>query len=253
MIKFLNSVLENVGLKIEKKQTEAYDIQHIEDEKFQKIWQKCQPYTMTSAARMYSLYNAVQYVVNNNIPGDFVECGVWRGGSCMLMAETLLALGDTSRNIYLLDTFEGMPAPQDEDKNLFGQSAASLMTREEKSVQSSVWCYADLNDVQNNMGKTGYPPNRLNYIPGKVEDTLPDQLHTQTIALLRLDTDWYASTLHELIHLYPLLSSDGVIIVDDYGHWKGCQKAVDEYFSGKKILFNRVDYTGIIGVKPATT
>ena len=70
------------------------------------------------------------------------------------------------------------------------------------------------------------------------------------IALLRLDTDWYKSTQHELIHLYPLLVGSGVLIIDDYGHWQGAKKAVDEYFSDKKILLNRIDYTGRISIKP---
>jgi hypothetical protein len=101
------------------------------------------------------------------------------------------------------------------------------------------------------MAMTNYPQDKLNYVVGKVEDTIPETL-PRKIALLRLDTDWYESTLHELNHLYPLLTEGGVLIIDDYGHWQGAKKAVDEYIEKNKlkILLNRIDYTGRIAIKP---
>jgi O-methyltransferase len=113
-----------------------------------------------------------------------------------------------------------------------------------------IWCNAPMEGVQNVMSKTGYDRDKIHFVQGKVEDTLPSN-SPEKIALLRLDTDWYESTRHELIHLFPLLSIDGVIIIDDYGYWQGAKKAVDEYFEEHniKILLNRIDETGRIAIK----
>jgi O-methyltransferase len=97
--------------------------------------------------------------------------------------------------------------------------------------------------------ETGYPAERLHLHRGPVEETLPRQ-SPGPLALLRLDTDWYKSTLHELEHLYPLLAGGGILIIDDYGHWQGARRAVDEYFADSPpLLLNRIDYTGRIAVK----
>jgi O-methyltransferase len=113
------------------------------------------------------------------------------------------------------------------------------------------WCVAGLEDVKRNLYSTGYPKEKLHFIKGKVEDTVPGQA-PENIAMLRLDTDWYESTAHELQHLYPRLAKNGVLIIDDYGHWLGSRKAVDEYFAKQSFcpLFNRMDYTGRLAVKP---
>jgi hypothetical protein len=113
-----------------------------------------------------------------------------------------------------------------------------------------VWCLADLADVKRNMGLTGLPESQIVYVQGKVEETIPMTIPNQ-IALLRLDTDWYESTKHELIHLYPRLVSKGTFVIDDYGHWQGCRKAVDEFFKEHQLhpLFLRIDYTGRVGIK----
>jgi hypothetical protein len=109
---------------------------------------------------------------------------------------------------------------------------------------------ADLADVKRNMALTGIESDQMIFVKGKVEDTIPNTIPEQ-IALLRLDTDWYESTKHELIHLYPKLIKKGILIIDDYGHWKGCKEAVDEYFAQHKIhlMLNRIDYTGRLAVK----
>ena len=203
-------------------------------------------YTMTSAERIASLCNAVTYLVKNNIEGDIVECGVWRGGSTMAAIDTLIKVGDTSREVYLYDTFEGMSEPSELDKEaLTGTSAAELLEKD-----PGVKCVATLEDVHNNVGTLRYPEELVHYVKGKVEETIPATIPAK-IALLRLDTDWFESTAHELEHLYPLLVPGGVIIIDDYGHWAGARKAVDEYIAGNKLplLLNRIDYTGRIGVK----
>jgi len=220
-----------------------------DDADFLSVFRKSKPYTMTSIERMYSLYTAVKYAIKNDIPGDFVECGVWRGGSSMLIAHTLAHLGATHRKIYLYDTFEGMSDPTEADRDFTGRNAAEMLEQSKDRKETSVWCLAGIEDVTQNLFSTGYPRENLVFVKGKVEDTLPGT-SPEKIALLRLDTDWYESTLHELVHLYPLLQKDGILIIDDYGHWEGCRKAVDEYFANKKLLLNRIDYTGRIAVKP---
>ncbi|GAB2985607.1 hypothetical protein GCM10027049_25600 [Mucilaginibacter puniceus] len=213
-------------------------------------YRRVKPYTMTTPERIASLCNAVKYLAANNIEGDFVECGVWRGGSTMAAIDTLLKAGKTDREIYLYDTYEGMSEPTEHDKVFTGTAADELMNTTAKEDPTSVWCYSAIDEVQKNVGSLNYPAAKVHYVKGKVEDTIPQTI-PQKIALLRLDTDWYESTAHELKHLYPLLVPGGVIIIDDYGHWEGARKAVDEYIADNKLklLLNRIDYTGRIGIK----
>jgi O-methyltransferase len=213
-------------------------------------YRKVKPFTMTTPERIAALCGAVNYLVKNNIEGDFVECGVWRGGSTMAAIDTLIKAGDTKRKIYLYDTYEGMSEPTEHDKVFTGTAADELLNTSDKADATSVWCYSALEEVQNNVGSLKYPAASINYVKGKVENTIPQTI-PKKIALLRLDTDWYESTAHELKHLYPLLVPGGVIIIDDYGHWEGARKAVDEYIEAEKLplLLNRIDYTGRIGIK----
>jgi hypothetical protein len=149
----------------------------------------------------------------------------------------------------MFDTFEGMSQPTDADRNLRGESAATLLSAEPRDT-SHIWAVAPLDEVKRNVASTGYPPHLLNYVQGPVESTVPKQA-PQRIALLRLDTDWYESTYHELVHLFPRLSPGGVLIIDDYGNWTGARKAVDQYFEEQSMspLLHRIDYTGRILVK----
>lgn len=223
-------------------------------EEYPEIYKKCLPFTMTSKERIYALRKAVEYIVNLKLAGDFVECGVWKGGSAMVMAYTLLELGDDSRKIFLYDTFEGMSSPSKEDYRVSDHASASaLMAKSKKKADDpeNIWYFSPLSEVQNNLLSTGYPKDKLVFVKGKVEDTIPGSMPSQ-IALLRLDTDWYESTKHELTHLYPLLVNKGVLIIDDYGAWAGARKATDEFFKANKkssILLNRVDATGRVGIK----
>ncbi len=214
------------------------------------VLRKVAPYTMTSAARGVALIRAVEYLEKQKIAGDFVECGVWKGGSVMTMAECLIAAGSIDRDIYLYDTFEGMSEPTEEDKSWDGRTAARQLADAPKEDIHSVWCYSTLEEVRQNVNSTGYPNERLHFVEGKVEETIPAVMPDK-IALLRLDTDWYESTRHELIHLFPRLVEGGILIIDDYGHWEGCRKAVDEYFesTGTRIFLSRIDYTRRIAVK----
>jgi predicted O-methyltransferase YrrM len=210
------------------------------------LYRLCAPFTMTSKERMYALYRAVEYVIQSGIPGDFVECGVWRGGSAMMIAYVLKKMGVTDRKIYLYDTFAGMSEPTKADSAKGDEVLATWKERQKGSVNE--WCYASLTDVKQNMGSTNYPSEMLVYVEGKVENTIPSVAPEQ-IALLRLDTDWYESTKHELEHLFPRLAKAGVLIIDDYGSWPGSRKATDEYLKNKPMLLQRIDSSGRMGVK----
>lgn len=207
------------------------------------------PRTMTAPAKLEALVDAVRYLERHGVPGAMVECGVWRGGSMQAVAITLLELGSTDRELHLFDTYEGMPAPTEEDRRARdGSSAADLLATSTKD--SRVWAHADLPDVQAGMAETEYPADKVHFHVGMVEQNVPD-LAPPTIALLRLDTDWYASTLHELRHLYDRLSPGGVLILDDYGDWDGARKATEEWLAetGAR-LFLAPMATGRIAVKP---
>jgi O-methyltransferase len=204
------------------------------------------PWTMTSTERIYALIQAVRYVSANAIPGAIVECGVWKGGSMAAVAKTLLQMQDMRRDLNLFDTFEGMSEPTATDVDYSGRQASELLLE-----NVGVRCVdAPIERVKSLLFETGYPKEKLNFVQGKVEDTIPGSA-PESISLLRLDTDWYESTKHELVHLFPRLSRGGVIIIDDYGHWKGARQACDEYFAQNHIpiLLNRIDYTGRIALK----
>jgi len=220
------------------------------DPAFLPIHDLCRPATMTSVERMYALYKAVEYVLAAGIPGDFVECGVWRGGSVMVMAATLVSMGCLDRRIWLYDTFAGMTPPTEHDVDVAGRDAGVLLTADPKSEDSFYWGIAPMDLVRANLAKVPYPAQLYNFVPGPVEQTIPRSI-PERIALLRLDTDWYESTRHELLYLYPLLEKQGVLCIDDYGYWKGSRKAVDEYFAAanRTILLNRIDTTGRIAIK----
>jgi O-methyltransferase len=212
------------------------------------IIRSVRPYTMTWDERIAALVKAVGYIVENKIPGAVAECGVWRGGSMMAVAQAFMYHGDLSRDLYLYDTFEGMSEPTKDDVSFDGQSAQSQLERD--PVATGIWCHSPIEDVRSNLLSTGYPQEKMHFIQGKVEETLPS-VSPNLLALLRLDTDWYESTKHELVHLFPLLNPLGLLIIDDYGHWKGARKAVDEYLSEHKLnlYLHRVDYSCRVAVR----
>ena len=212
---------------------------------------KVRPYTMTSPERIAVLEAAVRHVVGQNYPGAFVECGVAKGGSTMAMAYTLIELGVNDRDLYLYDTFEGMPEPDEIDRGRFGESAARSW-RKGQDRTGGAWIRHGLDEVRANLAATGYPEARLHFIKGKVEETLPANAPAGAIALLRLDTDWHASTKAELDVLYPKLVRGGIVIVDDYFRWQGARKAVDDYVAQHRlpIFWSRIDDAAVVAVKP---
>jgi hypothetical protein len=212
-------------------------------------------HTMTTPRRIAALCDSVGHVVEANVPGAIVECGVWKGGSMMAAALTLIDREGSDRDLYLFDTFAGMPPPTQEDvfSAYDGYNPMRHWRRRQQADDTNSWHNVPADEVRAAVLSTGYPRDRVHLVEGKVEDTLPARAPEQ-IALLRLDTDWYASTKHELDQLYPRLQPGGVLILDDYGHYEGARRAVDEYFDehGGRPLLTRVDYTGRVGVKAAS-
>lgn len=178
---------------------------------------------MTSLKKMERLHESIIYINENDIEGDYVECGVFKGGSIMNMALTQLNYPKLV-HIYLYDTFEGMTPHGDFDINHRGISASRILKNPSKM------CICSLEQVKKNLSLTGYPEDYLHFLKGDVAVTLKENL-PEKISLLRLDTDWYESTKIELEVLYPRLVFGGVLILDDYGYWRGARKATDDYFS----------------------
>ncbi len=211
--------------------------------------------TMTNVPQLLALIDAVRYCDARAIPGAFAECGVWLGGSVLAMILTIQEHSLREREIYLYDTFEGMTPPTGEDTSRYERPALETWRGAQRAGRQP-WIELfdpdvfNLDAVRSLLLETGYPEKLLRFVPGPVEETLPARAPRQ-LALLRLDTDWYGSTRHELEHLFPALEQGGVLIIDDYGHWDGARRAVDEYFDGHHppVLLNRVDYTARIAIK----
>jgi hypothetical protein len=210
----------------------------IKDDTFWQIVPEVHDFTELPIEPMWSLYEAVRYLVGRGIKGDFVECGVFFGGASMLIAKTLISLGETSRMLWLYDSFQGF----------VGQQATDDVTWYGDSIKAR---FPDFDGIaMDNVASTGYPAEKLRLVKGDIEKTAA-QNENGDIALLRLDTDTYHSTKAELEHFYPKLVTGGVLIIDDYGHAFGARRAVDEYFAepGKRLLFNRVNFTNRLAVK----
>ncbi len=204
-------------------------------------------YSMTSLARRWALMNSIKYIKNKKIDGDFVECGVWKGGN-LIIFNNLNKKYDLKKKIFGFDTFTGMSEPTIYDDNFLNINAKKEWENNKKdnNVNLSFNCYSSLDEVKNNIVSSS-PEKTLenfNFIQGKVEDTLLIEKNLPNkISILRLDTDWYESTKIELEILFPRLANGGVLIIDDYGQWKGSRKAVDEYFQNQSIVMHYVDFS----------
>ena len=210
--------------------------------------------SMTGRGRLVALAMAVRYVAENKIPGDFVECGVWRGGAAILAQKLFYHYGDKNRKFYLYDTFTGMTEPSNLDKDASTEKLAKLFNPG-LDEQGLGWCECSIDDVKSNIVSEGGDLSAYNLIMGDVCDTLRNEI-PHKCAILRLDTDWYESTRIEMEVLYPRLVQGGVLHVDDYGHWTGSRRAVDEYFENhgkyQKPLFSVVDKSCRSAIKGGT-
>jgi O-methyltransferase len=205
--------------------------------------------TMVSFERLVATLMACKYVLENSIEGDFVECGVWRGGNAIVAAE-MFKLYSSDKHVWLFDTFLGMTQPTGLDTDQMGNLAEGKYLAQ-KSEGFNNWCYASLEDVTNSFDKRKLLGQNIHFIKGDVTETLKTRILPTKISVLRLDTDWYESTKVECQVLYPKLSIGGCFVIDDYGHWNGSRFAVDEYFKevSNRPFLHATDYTGRIGVK----
>lgn len=237
-VEFLDRLANPLGFKVTKK---GFDTRHCSSET-QRIVDLTFRETMTEPLALVGLIEAIQYINKFGLEGDIVECGVWRGGSMMAAAHQSILDGNL-RKIWLYDTYEGMTPPQE---NL----DTRLMTNKPVHVDEYEKWNAPLELVKQNLEKTGYQTNLIEYVRGSVLDTLKVRVPSK-IALLRLDTDWYDSTKIELEYLFPLLTSGGILIIDDYHYFSGSKKACDEYFQDNKIqlMLSRIGSVAAMGVK----
>jgi hypothetical protein len=208
---------------------------------------------MASKERVIATINACKHAVESEIPGDFVECGVWRGGNCIAAKLTLENYG-SQKNVWLFDTFAGMTQPSAVDVTSFSEISSTERFDRNRGVDRNNWCFASLEEVRANFQRAGADLSNVRFVVGNVVNTLAagNNLPAE-ISVLRLDTDFYESTKAELEILYPRLSIGGSLLIDDFGHWQGARLAVEEYFSSLsprvRPLLHFTDYTGRMGVK----
>jgi len=193
-----------------------------------------QQYSMTNSKNIMETIISVQDLAQRGIEGDFVECGVWKGGHVI----AALLSSTYPRQYWLFDTFDGMTEPGKQD---FKRGAHATTMAKYRKLGIKNWCRAELEEVQNNIKPHQRPDQQLHYVVGPVEQTLTSHKLPEKISMLRLDTDFYASTKIELEILWPRLVPGGVLIIDDYKSWQGCRQACDEYFQ------DRVEYLPIGG------
>ena len=208
--------------------------------------------TMVSPAGLVAIVTAVRHSLTNEIAGDFVECGVWRGGASLLAA-LLINEYQSKKVVYLFDTFEGMATPGSQDVEIRSGKLASDFHSRKQLPSHNEWAFASLEEVKNNFMIAGISAGQAVFVKGKVEETLEDPTNIpDQVSTLRLDTDWYSSTRKELEVLYPRLVAGGALLLDDYGFWDGSRRAVDEYFVrlGRNApMLNVVDLERRIAIK----
>lgn len=205
---------------------------------FARLYNVVRPYTMSSNARLRALHYAVRHVVKNNIAGDVVECGTASGGSAALMGLALKQTG-SGRTLWVFDTFEGLPPPTHDDPDF------------DVAKNFTGTCRGELSDVENLFRQLSIL-ERARLVKGLFQETLPT-CDVGNIAVLHLDGDWYDSVKTCLDNLYDKVSPGGVIQIDDYGHWAGARKAVDQFLLRRRIAadLRYIDYTGRQFIKTA--
>lgn len=210
--------------------------------------------TMSGPLRLIATINACRHAVQSEIPGDFVECGVWRGGNSLAAKMTFEAYG-SDKQVYLFDTFAGMTAPTEHDTSIYEQVASDAQFGAAQRDGHNEWCFASLDDVRRNFRDAKVDMGGVHFVPGDVMKTLIVPANVpERISVLRLDTDFYDSTKVEMEVLYPRLESRGSLLLDDFGYWDGTRKAVVEYLAdlppAQRPLLNYTDTAGRMGIKP---
>ena len=200
-------------------------------------------HSMAGYQRLRNLGDCVLDVLKNDVPGDFIETGVWRGGACILMRGLSKAAGQGDRKTFVADSFEGLPPPSPDE--FPADKGDTHFTRKEALGIS-------LEQVQDNFRAYDLLDDNVVFLKGWFKDTLP-KLDAKAFAIVRLDGDMYESTIQAIEILYPRLSPGGYLIVDDYGAVKGCREAIEDYRSANGITepLQQVDWTGMFWQKAA--
>lgn len=188
-------------------------------------------HSMMPSGRLHSLRERVEAVLKENIPGDLIETGVWRGGACILMRGILASYGDSGRKVFVADSFEGLPRP---DPKYRADRRDRLYSFAELAVSEA--------EVRENFAKYDLLDDRVVFVKGFFKDTLHG-IDSDRFALIRLDGDMYESTMDALTALYDKLSPGGFAIIDDYGGLSACRKAVHDFLDARALKpeINRVD------------
>jgi hypothetical protein len=206
--------------------------------------------SMTTTSNLYATVLACKYIIENEIPGDFVECGVYRGGHSIIAA-SIFKRYQVKKKVYLFDTFAGMTVPTKFDKKSSTGEPAIRKYDNTLTMNYSNWAYSPLEEVERNFQDRHLSDYAI-FVKGDVLNTLLNTRNiTNEISFLRLDTDWYESTKLELEILYPKLMRGGVLVIDDYGSWDGVLKAVNEYFSSpiRKPYLGVIDSSARLSIK----
>ena len=250
--KLIQNTLFSFGLKIIKIENDFLNkipIEATEDER--KLIKKIRGLSMTGSLRMWALIVAFKSILQNNIEGDFVETGVWKGGNLILIQKLIEKYGIKDKKIIGYDTFEGFPKGSNFDKDFNNVNADDyFLSKDNVENSDSFNSFVGINDVKKNFNDNSKINNNLILIKGKTQESLLNEKNIpKKISLLRLNTSFYESTKIELEILYPRLQKGGYLIIDDYGFWQGSRKAVDDYFNDKKIALHFIDHTCRIMLK----
>ena len=256
-MKILKSLKEVIGKnrnlrELYKKVKFVKDIPLADFFNFQKLLlvKKVYSYTMVSYQRLSNVYVLAELAEKNKIDGAFVECGVWKGGCSAVMA-FVAEKAKSNRKVWLFDSFEGLPEPTKEDGNMAKDYANNKAGGKLKTINECVSSLEDVKEVFFKILKIN--PQNIVIKKGWFQNTLPvAKNEIGPISILRLDGDWYDSTKCCLDNLYDNVIISGYIIIDDYGHWEGTRRALDEFLKERKIKINliKVDYTGVYFKKP---
>jgi len=197
--------------------------------------------TMIGMQRLVSLQNCVETVLADDIPGDLVECGVWRGGASILMRAVLAAYEDETRCVWLADSFEGVPRP-----DAANYKADKLPWYAMGLHRAAPVLAVSEAEVRANFERYGLLDDQVRFLPGWFKDTLPNA-PIDRISVLRLDGDLYESTIQALDALYPRLCPGGFCIIDDY-NLQGCRQAVADYRAKHEISaeISKIDQCGVL-------
>jgi O-methyltransferase len=229
LLRFMNAELRRLGLELDR--VKPFDPTSRGEG-------RDQPYdaeTMVGMKRLENLEHCVTTVIKDDVPGDLLEAGVWRGGAVIFMRALLDVLGDETRRVWAADSFRGLPPPD----------PVVIADRGDKHYENALLAVG-LDEVKRNFRKYGLLDDRVRFLEGWFSETLP-QAPIGSLAVLRADGDMYASTMDILVSLYAKVSSGGFVIIDDYGAVPACKRAVQDFRAANSITdpMTDIDWSGV--------